>query len=95
MDETGRIGDFKAKIRRPLAILNVHGLKAFAEIKKARHSSKTAPLDPPFHGGFIEVVKDIRRQFGVAAVAVEFEDAVGRGGLGVESRRLREKGDET
>ena len=47
--------------------------------------AKGAALDPAFDSRFIQVLENIERQFDAGAVAVEFEDAVGRRGFSAAS----------
>lgn len=43
------------------------------------------PFHPGFHGRLGQAVEYIGRQFDVAVLAIEFENVIGRGGLGVKS----------
>ena len=50
---------------------------------------KRAKVHPRLDGRFVEVVENVRRQLDVTVLAVEFEDTVGGGGLGVEDRDMK------
>ena len=57
-------------------------------------AAEIIPPHPRLDRGLVKVVENIRRQFDIAARAVEVEDVVGCGGLGAEKKELKEKADE-
>ncbi len=62
--------------------MNVQRVACEREIEKPRHRLETLPFYPAFDGYLVEVRERARRQFHVASIAIKFEDASGRGGLG-------------
>ena len=71
-----RFGDEKIHLR-PVAA-HVRLQPRSAEIEETPVTAETLPLHPALDRGLCQRIENIRRQFEVAAGAVEFEHSVGR-----------------